>query len=333
MAYTFNYTTIGAGQNTDYIDQLKDKLMAKMLFEGRTMEYAKVIPGVKNKITLNLLANTAEPQTATCGWDKESNKYVNLNQKELTVCPLEIKDSLCPKDFEQLYLGNYLKTNKEIPFEQLIAESYINKAMNFNEKIIWDKGGCQSGLITMIDNGTGASSGFADNGVIDASTAVSGASTAIEAVNAMLAAATPDILMHTDKIFYTSYAFYNEYVSELRHANAYILANSDYKNGELAKYEIFIPGTDIKMVAMAGMDNLTTPIARGYKNQPMILTYKDNIVIGTDMLNDEETFDMWYSRDFDEVRTLITYKLGWQFYFGEHIVKGYSLYPPPKWGV
>lgn len=321
MAYTFNYTTIGAGQNQDYIDELKDKLMAKMLFEGRTMEFAKVIPGVKNKITLNLLANTAIPTTATCGWTPDpSNKYVNLDQKVLEVCPLEIKDAICPKDFEHLYLGMYMKNNKEVPFEELIAESYINKAMNANEKMIWDRGGCTDGLLKMI---------AADANVIDASTDVAGASTAIEAVNTLIANATPDILMHTDKIIYTSYAMFNAYASELRAANLYIQANTDYNNGGLANYELVIPGTDIKMVAIAGMDNLLGTIAVGYDVngvlQPMLLTYKENIVIGTDMLNDEETLDMWYSRDNDEVRVNVQYKLGWNFYFGEHIVRGYKL--------
>lgn len=322
MAYTFNYTTIGSGQNTDYIDELKDKLMAKMLFEGRTMEFAKVIPGVKNKITLNLLANDAVPTTATCGWTPEpSNKYINLDQKVLEVCPLEIKDAICPKDFEHLYLGMYMRNNKEVPFEELIAESYINKAMNANEKMIWDKGGCTDGLVKMIDT---------DANVIDASAEVSAATnTAIDAVNALIAKATPDILMHTDKILYTSYAMFNAYASELRAANLYIQANTDYNNGGLANYELIIPGTDIKMVAIAGMDNLSTTLSTGYEvnsvKQPMVLTYKDNIVIGTDMLNDEETLDMWYSRDNDEVRVNVQYKLGWNFYFGEHIVKGYKI--------
>lgn len=319
MAYTFNYTTIGDGQNTDYIDELKDKLMAKMLFEGRTMEFAKVIPGVKNKITLNLLANTAKPVAATCGWTPEpSNKYVNLDQKVLEVCPLEIKDAICPKDFEHLYLGMYMKNNKEVPFEELIAESYINKAMNANESMIWNAGGCTEGLVKMIGN---------DANVIDASTEASSAATAIEAVNAVIAKATPDILMHTDKIIYTSYAMFNAYASELRAANLYIQANTDYNNGGLANYELVIPGTDIKMVAIAGLDGVTatTGYAVNGTNQAMLLTYKDNIVIGTDMLNDEETLDMWYSRDNDEVRVNIQYKLGWNFYFGEHIVKGYAL--------
>lgn len=321
MAYTFDYTTIGSGQNTTFTDELRERLLAKMVFEGRTAEIVKVIPGVKRAITLNLLANTAVPTTATCGWTPDpSNKYVNLDQKVLEVCPLEIKDAICPKDFEQLYLGMYMKNNKEVPFEELIAESYINKAKNANEKMIWDKGGCTDGLLKMI---------VGDSNVIDASTEVAGASTAIEAVNALIAKATPDILMHSDKVVFTSYAMYNAYASELRAANLYMQPN--YQNGEGANYEMYIPGTDIRLIAIAGMDNLATPISTGYSLdggatfQPMILTYADNIVLGTDMLNDEEMFDMWYSRDNDEVRVNIQYKLGWNFYFGEHIVKGYNI--------
>ena len=322
MAYTFNYTTIGSGQNTTFTDELKERLLAKMVFEGRTAELVKVIPGVKRAITLNLLANSAEPTAATCGWTPNpSNKYVGLDQKELTVLPLEVKDAICPKDFEQLYLGMYMRNNKEVPFEELIADSYVNKVKNYDEKLIWDGDtNGHKGLLGMID---------IDANVIDASGTVSLATnTAIDAINALLAAATPDILMHENKVVFTSYAMYNAYASELRSQNLYMQPN--YQNGEGANYEMYIPGTDIRLVAIAGMDNLVnTTIATGYAvngvKQPMILTYADNIVLGTDMLNDEEMFDMWYSRDNDEVRVNIQYKLGWNFYFGDHIVKGYKL--------
>ena len=321
MTYTFDYTTIGGGQNTKFTDELRERLLAKMVFEGRTAELVKVIPGVKRAITLNLLANSAEPTTATCGWTPNpSNKYVGLDQKELAVLPLEVKDAICPKEFEQLYLGMYMRNNKEVPFEELIADSYVNKVKNYNEKLIWDGDGANSGLLTLINGGTG---------VIDASAAVSTpGNTAIDAVNAMVAAATPDILMHSDKVLLTSYAFYNAYASELRAQNLYMQPN--YQNGEGANYEMYIPGTDIRLIAIAGMDNLVnSTLAAGYAVngvlQPMVLTYADNIVLGTDMLNDEEMFDMWYSRDNDEVRVNIQYKLGWNFYFGDHIVKGYKI--------
>ena len=325
MAYTFNYTTIGTGMDKDYIDQMKETLMAHMLFEGRTAEFAKVIPGVKNRISLNLLANTAVPTDATCGWTPApSNQYVTLDQKELKVNPLEVKDALCPKDFEQLYLGMYMKGNKEVPFAQLIADSYVNVVMNANEKYIWDGNGTFTGLLTDING---------DASVIDASTDVTTATTAMQAVEIMLKNATPDILSHNNKVLYCGYAFYNKYASELRAANWYIQANGEYKNGTLANYEMIIPGTDVKLVAMAGMDNLVnTTLIGGYNigtistpiYTPLVLTYTDNIVIGTDMMNDEEMFDMWYSRDNDEVRVNIQYKLGWSFYFGDHIVKGYK---------
>lgn len=318
--YSFDYTTIGSGQNTTFTDELKERLLAKMVFEGRTAEIVKIIPGVKRAITLNLLTNRAKPTTATCGWTPNpSNKDVALDQKELAVLPLEVKDAICPKDFEQLYLGMYMRTNKEVPFEELIADSYVNKVKNFNEKLIWDGDGTNNGLVTLINNGTG---------VIDASSAVASAATAIDAVNALIASATPDILMHSDKVVLTSYAMFNAYASELRAANLYIQPN--YQNGEGANYEMYIPGTDIRLIAIAGMDNLVnTTLTTGYTVngvlQPMVLTYAENIVLGTDMLNDNEIFDMWYSRDNDEVRVNIQYKLGWQFYFGEHIVKGYKI--------
>jgi len=55
----------------------------------------------------------------------------------------------------------------------------------------------------------------------------------------------------------------------------------------------------------------------------MLLTYGANLVVGTDLLNEEEKFDIFYSRDNDEVRVNIQWKIGTQIYFPEYVVVNY----------
>lgn len=294
----------------NYMDENREKLIAKMVLDGITMQNIKVIPDIKNSIALNLVDNTITVQDGACGWNAAGS--LALSQKKLSVSDKKVNDALCPRDLEKLYLGQFMRSNKEIPFTELISESYINKINRYNETVLWDGDGDDiDGFVKLI--GESAS-------VVSAAVAVAAASTYIGKINALIAAAPAELLEAADQKIFCSYGFFNSYANELRAANVYMLANTDYKNGN---YEMLIPGTNIRLIAIVGLNTLTNnTIASG---SPLIYTFGDNLVAGTDLMNDEEMFDIWYSRDNDEVRVNASWKIGCQTYFDDRIVRGYTL--------
>ena len=295
--------------DTDYLDQLRDMLVPKLVTEGITTSIVEIIPGVKNAITLNLVSNNITVQDAACGFAPSGD--VALSQKELQVYPKAVNDALCPKDLEQLYLGTYMKNNKELPFTEIFAESYINKVNAWNEHFIWDGDGTVPGLIGEIG---------ADANTVNRASNVAGASGYIAKLEALMAGAPTEVLTSDKGIVFCSFSFYNGYMNALRAANLYNMANTEYKNGG---WMTTIPGTNVKLVATAGITDLTNnTVATG---EALVYTTYDNIVIGTDMLNDEEMFDMWYSRDNDEYRVNIQWKIGMTYRFPEFVVKGFTL--------
>ena len=296
--------------DTDYMNETREKLIAKMVLEGITMSEIKVIPGIKNSIALNLVDNTITVQDGTCGWNAAGT--MSLGQKKLAVSPKKVNDSLCPKDLEKLYLGEFMRSNKELPFTEIFSDTYVNRVKRYNEQVLWDGDADDiDGFVKLVGDSTA---------VVDASVAVAAATTAMGKVNAMIAAAPSELLEAENKIIFCSYGFYNQYATELRAANVFMLANTDYKNGN---YQMYIPGTDIRLIATVGLDNLTNNTVD--TGSLLIFTFGDNLVAGTDMLDDEEMFDIWYSRDNDEVRVNIQWKLGTQTYFDDRIVRGYTL--------
>ena len=52
-------------------------------------------------------------------------------------------------------------------------------------------------------------------------------------------------------------------------------------------------------------------------------TYAENMVVSTDLTNEEEKFDIWYSQDNDEVRVNIQWKIGVQIYFPQFVVTNF----------
>ena len=313
MNKKFNFTTFTpAGGNgakvfdTNYLDEMKDELLGKIVLEGKTIDWAYLIPGVKNRISLNGIGDIAEVADAKCGW--EATDGIELTQKELIVYPKEIKNNICPKDLEKTYLGMYMKSNKEVPFVGVIADQYVKVAKKAVEKLIWQGDGNAMKGIYAEANG--------DTDVVDASALVDAAATWIDAVNIMVANAPAEVLERTDGVLVMGYADFMSYVQELQGQ-----ANMTVSFNDPSNMSFYIPGTNILCRATAGMDGLAAPT----KGRNMILTYEENIVVGTDMMDDEEVFDIWYSRDNDEVRVNVQFKIGSTYRWSEYLVKGYAI--------
>jgi hypothetical protein len=281
----------------------------KLVTEGITTKLVELIPGVKNSMSLNLVNNNITVQDAECGFSPAGD--VQMIQRELRVYPKAVNDILCQKDFEQRYFGMFMRSNKELPFERIFAESYLNRVNRWNEHFIWDGDGTVDGLVKVIAD---------EQGVVNAASAVNSASGYIAKLNALMTAAPTEVKTSDEGIVFCDFNFFDGYMNELRAANLYISANQEYANGG---YMITIPGTNRKLVATEGMSSMTNnTIATG---SALVYTMASNIVIGTDMDNNAERFDMWYSRDFDQYRVNIQWKIGAQIRFPEYVVKGYTL--------
>lgn len=309
MTYNQTLNPTGAGAkvfDTNYLDEMRETLLGNIVLEGDTIDWAHLIPGVKNRTALNKLGDITKVKDASCGWNPEGE--LPLLQKELIVYPKEIKHAICPKELEKTYLGMYMKSNKEIPFVGIIAEDYVKKAKEFVEEFIWQGDGTNNGLYWIL-NPTNNSN------VIDASADMPSPFTWIGAVNAMLAKAPGKLLKRKDGILCLSFADFMALVQELNNTSNFVVTFNDG-----APMEFFYPGTSVLVKATAGLDGLAAPT----EGKNMILTFKDNVAVGTDMLDNDEVFDIWYSRDNDEVRVNVQFKIGAQTYRDNLVVVGYK---------
>ena len=67
---------------------------------------------------------------------------------------------------------------------------------------------------------------------------------------------------------------------------------------------LYIPGTGVRVVASAGIKDQTNGL------NTRILTRASNIILGTDLTGDFETFRLWYSEDNDQVRATMKWAIG-----------------------
>ena len=93
------------------------------------------------------------------------------------------------------------------------------------------------------------------------------------------------------------------YTIALKNANLY------HYGVDAVNFELFIPGTNIKLVALNGL-NGTSRIIAGRRS---------NMFMGVDLMNEEERFEIFYAKEADEVRLMAAFKAGVQVAFPSQI--------------
>lgn len=306
----FNVSSI-----TPFTDEVSQKLIKKAVLEGRTLDFVSVIPGIKYKQTLNIMTNTISPQNAVCGFS--SNGSVVFTQREITVTALEVKESLCQKTLEEYFMGQWMKSGAPTENElgPILGESYVEKIKEYNEYTIWLGNVTGSSFYTPGNNPYKKFDGFCyiltgETSRVHpaAATGTTTAANSISLTDGLINNIPTAIFSRSDLILFMGYPNFLLLVQALRDFKGFFFT------GEFgANMEFTYPGTNVKVVATHGLDLLD------YK----VLTYGENLVVGTDLMNENEQFKIWYSQDNDEVRTNIQWKLGTQIRFPEFVVTNF----------
>tara|TARA_R110001592_G_scaffold44370_3_gene142851 strand:- start:1062 stop:1991 length:930 start_codon:yes stop_codon:yes gene_type:complete len=299
-----------------YTDENKLDLIKKSILEGRTLEYVTVQPDIKTSATINIIDSTLVGQAGSCGFNSDGTTV--LSQRTIAVAPIKVNESICIDTLESYYTQKMMNPgsyNENLPFEQIYAEDKAEKIADMIESIVW-KGdtlgagnlALADGLLKVIDAEGAVVNG--NSGAVTAATGIT-AGNIIDVVDGMVAAVPADIIDADDIILFMGYDNYRTYAKALRDANLFAYDGSEGKD-----FSQMVPGTNVKVVAVKGLNGTSR----------LILSRQANLYIGTDLLNDAEQFSIFYSRDNDEVRFVAKLKIGAQVAFPEFIVE-FTLVP------
>jgi hypothetical protein len=98
---------------------------------------------------------------------------------------------------------------------------------------------------------------------------------------------------------------FRTYVIALKNANLFAYTFDGSSNGEL-----ILPGTTIKMISTPGLNGTNKIYAMRVSNMSF----------ATDLLNEEEKFEIFYAKEADQVRYVSEFKAGVNFAFPTEIV-------------
>lgn len=183
---------------------------------------------------------------------------------------------------------------KNLPFEEEIAQKYVDSVNKKLEKAIWQGTVANDkfdGLATILGSGSG---------VKTVSATTQGAYADVLAVyNAI-----PDEAL--DKaVIYVNYAEFRALAGELVAKNLF-----HYTADVTSAMELTLPGTSTKVKGVPGLSGLDSIFA----------LVPEHTFYGVDLVSDKDEFKIWYSEDNDEYRIRIAFTAGVQVAFpGENV--------------
>ena len=157
---------------------------------------------------------------------------------------------------------------------------------------------CFDGFAELIVSGaTGV--GVSASGTAFSSSAAYGANgNPITEVDKLINALSDDAMSREDLVVFMSYANFRMYVQALTKENFY----KDYiKDANITGNMIAIhPNSNVTVVPTKGLNG---------SNQ-VVIGPKEYFIVGFDLMSDSESFDIWWSRDNDEIRFRANFNYG-----------------------
>ena len=298
---------------TDYTNEQSTELVVKSLFGGKTAAVlqaaGQVQVGIKSAEALNILSSDVFFQADGCGYNASGN--TTFTQRNITVGKIKVEETLCPKTLEAKWMQTQIAAGspEDVPFEEQIGNEKAERIAKLLEVAMW-----QGDTATSNTNpNTNRFDGF--NKVIDdAAASVDGNTTSATAITTsniegliddMYNALPADVADADDLVIFVGIDTFKKYTTALRDSNLFHYA------ADSAGMEMMIPATNIKLIAVGGLNGTNR----------MFAGRLSNFFVGTDLANEEEDYRFWYSQDNDEVRFRATMKYGVQIAFPDQLVE------------
>lgn len=309
------------GSLAAYTEQNEKQLVMSSVLGSKTASLVKdqgnVMLGVKNAETINIMDTDAFFQSGTsCGFNASGT--TTFTQRTVTVGKIKVNEALCMKDLEGKYLQKALPAGSQYT-EMIFAEDYSNrKASKIADQLevaLW------KGDTTSADGNLNKFDGIqklvtaAGGSVIDANTStyITGGpiasitvSNVVAVFDAIYTAIPAKVVAKEDITIFCGMDIFRLYTVALKNANLFAY-NLDIK----ADSEFFLPGTTVKVVAVQGLNGTNDLYAMRISN----------LFLGTDLLNEEERFEIFYAKEADQIRYVSEFKMGVNFAFPDEIVK------------
>lgn len=303
-----------------YTKENEALLVASSVLGSKTASLIKdkgnVMVGVKSAETINIMDTDAIFQDgSSCGFTASGT--TSFTQRTVTVGKIKVNEALCLKDLEAKYLQKALPAGSmydSMVYSEEYSKRKSEKIAEQLEKTLW-QGSTASvdvnlnkfqGITTLI-TAAGASVVNANSVAYHGSVETSITDANVVSIFDDIYKAIPAQVVDKDDIaIFCGMDVFRTYSVKLKTSNLYHYQYDGKANGEF-----YLPGTNVKVIAVQGLNG----------SGKIVAARISNFFIGTDLLNEEERFEIFYAKEADQVRFVAEFKMGVQIAFPDEVVK------------
>ena len=308
------------GTLANYTKENEALLVASSVLGSKTAslikEQGNVMVGVKSAETINIMDTDAIFQDgSSCGFN--ASGLTSFTQRTVTVGKIKVNEALCLKDLEAKYLQKALPAGSmydSMVYSEEYSKRKSEKIAQQLERTLWlgntssvdvnlNKFSGITTLITAAGSAVVNANSVALHGVVE--TAITDANV-ISIFDDIYKAIPAQVVDKDDIAIFCGMDTFRTYTVKLKSSNLF-----HYKYDEAANGQFFLPGTNVRVIAVQGLNNSGDIVAMRISN----------LFLGTDLLNEEERFEIFYAKEADQVRFVSEFKMGVNFAFPDEIVK------------
>lgn len=286
---------------SNYVNANSRELLTKAVLGSDTVVF-NVYTGVKGRQKIHLADFDTVLQNAACSWDASGG--TTLTDREVSVVPIDVKETYCDLDLRPTFENYQIKYAAGLEtigtFEEFIANKKLEDVQEKVDKMSWqgDSSLGVAGVLTYVEEYLDASTGVAV-GSGNTPTEYATAKAAIDALYMSI----PEKLI--DKVnIYISEAGYRAYTAALVQANMF------HYDGQYGNREIYIPGTNVRVIARKGLNGSKTAIALN----------PENFVWAVDIDGAENKAKFFFDEGNDVFKLKIRFGIGGQVAFPNEVM-------------
>jgi hypothetical protein len=304
-----------------YTKQLVKPLLTSAVFEAKTQQLIKdggiIIPNAKSVVAIPLMDTDAVFAADSCSFDASGT--TTFSQRSITVGKIKVEEKICPKDLEAYFTQEALKagsTYEDFGNADFQAAYLAKKNLRIAaqlETALWQ--GDATGATANTNKFDGLQKLIAAGSPVDAN--VSGytgvatittitASNVIAATEGIYKAIPASVLSKGDVKIFVGNDWYRLLILAYRALNMF-----SYNPQDSQASSFILPATNVEVVSVNGLNTTGDAYAISLSN----------MAIAVDLVDEENSYKMWYSEDFNEVRFRVAFKMGVNVAYTNECVK------------
>lgn len=313
------------GTMTAYIEENKADLISKAILGAKTLGLGVDIrTGIKSSSKIPVLESTVPFQSAACSFT--SSGTTTINQVEIATVGIQFSEQFCLNDLNAYFTQKYLPAGANVDsmsIAQNIIDRKIAQVAKNVEQMIW-QGKTTYTNSTVLKQMNGWLSTIDTAGTAVAATASTLNSTNVLTIFDDIYSKVPAAAIANEPI--VAFCGYDTFrILAAKITSTYGIYGSQYTTDNVwNNWELMYPGTNMKVTACPGLNNDnsvdTGVLPTAVKNR-IIATYASNLVYGTDLQNDTDTIEAWYSQDDRVYKVFGAFRAGVAVKFIDHVVQ------------